>query len=54
MSVGQIISDTFGAVKDRFGQLLGLWAIYFAITIGASIAFANVDNGAISVCCTAA
>ena len=33
MGIGQVISDTFGMVKGRFGQLLGLWAIYFAITI---------------------
>ncbi len=33
MGVGQIISGTFGIVKDRLGQLLALWAIYFAITI---------------------
>jgi hypothetical protein len=34
MGVGQIISDTFRIVKARFGPLLGLWAIYFAIMIG--------------------
>jgi len=33
MGIGQVISDTFGTVKGRFGSLLGLWAIYFAITI---------------------
>ena len=33
MGIGQIISDTFGMVKERFGQLLALWAIYFGITI---------------------
>jgi len=35
MGVGQIISDTFGIVKARFGPLLGLWAVYFAITVAA-------------------
>lgn len=39
MGVGQVLSDTFGMVKDRFGPLLGLWAIYFGITIALSIAF---------------
>lgn len=38
MGVGQVISDTFGMVKGRFGQLLGLWAIYFGITITVFIA----------------
>ena len=33
MGVGQIISDTFAIVKARFGPLLGLWAIYLAITL---------------------
>ena len=33
MGIGQVLSDTFGMVRGRFGQLLGLWAIYFAITI---------------------
>lgn len=33
MGVGQIIADTFGIVKSRFGSLLAVWAIYFAITI---------------------
>ena len=38
MGIGQVISDTFGMVKARFGQLLGLWAIYFAIFIGLMLA----------------
>jgi hypothetical protein len=33
MGVGQVISDTFGMVKGRFGPLLGLWAVYIAITM---------------------
>ena len=33
MGIGQVISDTFGMVKERFGALLALWAIFFAITI---------------------
>lgn len=33
MGIGQVISDTFGVVKGRFGPLLAMWAIYFAITI---------------------
>ena len=32
--VGSIISGTFGMVRDRFGPLLGLWAVYLAIQIG--------------------
>lgn len=40
MGVGPIISDTFGIVKTRFGPLLGLWAIYFAITVVVFIALA--------------
>lgn len=39
MGVGQVISDTFGTVKGRFGSLLGLWAIYFGITIALTLAF---------------
>ena len=27
MGIGQVISDTFGVVKERFGTLLGLWAV---------------------------
>jgi hypothetical protein len=38
MSVGQIISGTFGIVKDRFGPLLGLWALFFAITMALFVA----------------
>ena len=34
MGIGQVLSDTFGMVKGRFGPLLGLWAIYVAIMIG--------------------
>ncbi len=45
MGVGQIISDTFGTVKDRFGQLVGLWAIYFVITIALFVVF-TVGMGA--------
>jgi hypothetical protein len=37
MSIGQILGDTFAMVKGRFGSLLALWAIYFAITIGLSM-----------------
>jgi hypothetical protein len=33
MGVGQVLSDTFGMVKARFGSLLGLWAVFFGITI---------------------
>ena len=39
MGVGQIISGTFGMVKERFGSLLGLWAVYFGLTIVFSIVF---------------
>lgn len=39
MGVGQVLADTFGMVKDRFGPLLGLWAVYFAITIALTIVF---------------
>lgn len=40
MGVGPVISDTFGIVKARFGPLLGLWAVYFAITMIAFIVMA--------------
>lgn len=43
MGVGQIISDTFRIVKERFGALLGLWAIYFGITMAL---FAGLGIGA--------
>jgi hypothetical protein len=33
MGTGQILSDTFRMVKERFGALLGLWAVYFGITM---------------------
>lgn len=33
MTIGQILSDTFGTVKARFGTLLVLWAVYFGVTI---------------------
>ncbi|HEY6814981.1 MAG TPA: hypothetical protein VI168_05530 [Croceibacterium sp.] len=39
MGVGEILSETFGIVKGRFGPLLGLWAIYFAITVVLFIGF---------------
>lgn len=42
MGVGQIISDTFGMVKERFGSLLGLWAVYFGIMILLMFVFAMV------------
>lgn len=38
MGIGQVISDTFGMVKSRFGQLLGVWAIYFGITLLLTVA----------------
>lgn len=40
MGIGQVLSDTFGVVKARFGSLLGLWAIYFGITIALYFGFA--------------
>ena len=40
MGTGQIISDTFGMVKARFGQLLALWVIYMAITVVLSVVMA--------------
>jgi hypothetical protein len=42
MEIGQVISGTFGVIKARLGPLLGLWAIYFAITVVAFIAFTIV------------
>lgn len=42
MSVGQLLSDTFGMVKARFGGLLGLWAVYFAMLMGVAVLFAVV------------
>jgi len=37
--VSQILATTFAIVKDRFGGLVGIWAIYFAISIGLSMIF---------------
>lgn len=45
MDVGQTISRTFGVVKDRFGSLLGLWAIFFAIQLG-MMAILGISMGA--------
>jgi hypothetical protein len=42
MSVGQLLSDTFGMVKARFGGLVGLWAVYLAMIIALVILFAVV------------
>jgi hypothetical protein len=39
MGIGQILTDTFATVKGRFGPLLGLWAIYFGITLALFVAF---------------
>jgi hypothetical protein len=39
MGIGQVLSDTFGIVKARFGPMVGLWAIYFGITIALFVGF---------------
>ena len=39
MGIGQVLSDTFGIVKARFGPMLGLWALYFGITIVLVVGF---------------
>ncbi|VVS97102.1 glycerophosphoryl diester phosphodiesterase membrane domain-containing protein [Erythrobacter sp. EC-HK427] len=33
LNIGQVISNAFGMVKQRFAGLLGVWAIYFVIQI---------------------
>lgn len=58
VSVGGIVSNTFGVVKERFGVLIGTWFVYFAIQmvfsivllagLGASVGLAagNLENPA--------
>lgn len=47
MGVGDILSDTLGRLRERFWGLLGIWAVFAAIMIGASIAFVGVMGGGI-------
>lgn len=53
MGVGQILSDTFGMVKERFGSLLGLWAVYFGIIMVLFFVFA-IGFGAVGMASFAA
>lgn len=46
ISVGRIISQTFAMVGQRFGALLGLWAVFFAIQIGLSLILTIAMGGA--------
>lgn len=39
MSVGDILSDTFARVRERFWGLLGVWAVFAVIMIAGSVAF---------------
>ena len=48
MGIGQVISDTFGVVKERFGTLLGLWAVYFGIIIVMFVVF-GIGLGAVGL-----
>lgn len=34
MNVGQVISRTFGVIKERFGLLLGVYGVFFAVQLG--------------------
>ena len=47
MGVGDILSDTFSRLRERFWGLLGIWAVFAAIMIGGSIAFVAVMGGGI-------
>jgi uncharacterized membrane protein YjgN (DUF898 family) len=53
MGVGQVLSDTFGMVKARFGSLLGLWAVFLGITIVLFLVFGMVF-GAVGMASVAA
>lgn len=34
MNIGQVISRTFGVIKERGGLLLGVYAVFFAVQLG--------------------
>jgi hypothetical protein len=34
MKIGQVISQTFGVIKERFGLLLGVYGVFFAVQLG--------------------
>jgi hypothetical protein len=34
MNIGQVISRTFGVIKERFGLLLGVYGVFFAVQLG--------------------
>lgn len=34
MNIGQVVSRTFGVIKERFGLLLGVYGVFFAVQLG--------------------
>jgi hypothetical protein len=50
LSVSQILSETFNAVKSRFWALVGMWLVFFAIVIGMFVLFfLFVGGGALAM-----
>lgn len=47
LTVSQIFSDTFAAMKEHFWGLIGLWLTFFAITAVAMIVFFMVMGGGV-------
>jgi hypothetical protein len=45
LSVSQVLSDTWAALKGRFWALIGMWLAFFAIIMGAVIAFLMAIGG---------
>ena len=48
-SVSDILAGTLRIMKDRFWSMLGIWAVFFAITIGVGIVFALLIGGAVGL-----
>ncbi len=49
LDIGAVLSQTFGQVKRRFGPLLGLWVVYFAIQMGVSIVMVGALGSTIAL-----
>jgi hypothetical protein len=47
MGVGDIISDTFARMKERFWGLLGIWFVFLAIMLAAMVVFFMAVGGSV-------
>lgn len=48
LNISQVFSDTMRSISGRFGSLMGVWAVFFALLIAVSVVFSVVMAGAMA------